>query len=154
MPAVRRTRTTELFWKLHGWLFRVSGGSLGGKLLGAPVLLLTTTGRKSGGRRTIPLMYMPHGDACVVIASNAGEPQHPAWWLNLKTEPTASIQRGRQVTPVVAREAEGKEREQLWSTWVARDPSYTVYEQRTSRRIPVVVLEPAGQRSGFPSRPL
>lgn len=103
MPAVRRTRTTELFWRFHGWLFRVSGGRLGSKLMGFPVLLLTTTGRKSGAPRTTPLLYMPLGDACVVIASNAGELVHPGWWLNLVADPTARIQRGSRTAPFVAR---------------------------------------------------
>ncbi len=142
MPAVRRTKTTETFWKLHAWLFRVSGGRVGAKLMGFPVLLLATTGRKSGERRTIPIMYMPQGEACVIIASNAGEPRHPAWWLNLEANPRAEIQRGREVMPVTAREAEGEERARLWSAWIARDSSYTIYQQRTTRRIPVVVLEP------------
>ena len=143
MPAVRRTRTMELLWRLHGWLFRVSGGRLGSKMTGFPVLLLTTTGRKSGAPRTTPLMYMPVGEACAVIASNAGEPGHPAWWLNLQANSRARVQRGARTIPVMAREADGEERTRLWSAWVAKDPSYEVYARRTSRKIPVVVLEPA-----------
>src|SRR5437867_11952998 len=100
MPAVRRTRAMVMVWSLHRWLYRVSGGRLGGTMMGMPVLLLTTTGRKSGEPRTSPLMYFPEGAVCVVIASNAGEPTHQAWWLNPQRNPRATIQRGAQVTAV------------------------------------------------------
>jgi len=142
MPAVRRTRSMELVWKIHRWLYRVSGGRVGGRMMGMPVLLLTTTGRKTGQPRTSPLMYFPDGDACVVIASNAGEPSHPAWWLNLRAEPCATIQRGSQVARVRAREAAGEERARLWVKLVELDRSYETYRQRTKRQIPVVLLEP------------
>jgi deazaflavin-dependent oxidoreductase (nitroreductase family) len=143
MPAVRRTRAMELFWQLHPWLYRVSGGRIGGKVLGMPVLLLTTKGRKTGATRTRALTYFPQGDASVVIASFAGEPRHPHWWLNLLAHPEAEIQRGSETTRVRAREAQGEERERLWKHVVATAPDYATYQQRTSRRIPVVVLEPA-----------
>ena len=142
MPAVRRTKLMELFWKFHSRLYRATGGRIGGTVIGMPVLLLTTVGRKTGQPRTNALTYMPEGDACVVIASNAGEPRHPAWWLNLQANPKASIQRGREATRVVAREAEEEERARLWEGIVQRESGYAVYAQRTSRRIPVVVLEP------------
>lgn len=144
--AVRRNRFTEAFWKLHGWLFRVSGGRIGGRVVGLPVLMLTTTGRKSGEPRSNVLTYLPEGDAAVVFASNAGEPKHPAWWLNLLADPHATVQRGHEVVPVVAREAEGEERERLWNAIVRAQDAYAEYARRTSRRIPVVVLEPTGGR--------
>lgn len=143
MPAVRRTRSMELVWKIHRWLYRTSGGRVGGRMMGMPVLLLTTTGRKTGEPRTSPLMYFPEGDACVVIASNAGEPQHPAWWLNLRADPHATMQRGREVARVRAREAAGEERSRLWAKLIQLDRSYETYRQRTTRQIPVVLLEPA-----------
>lgn len=142
MPAVKRTRTMEMVWRLHRWLYWVSGGRIGGTMMGMPVLLLTTTGRRSAAPRTSPLMYFPEGDACVVIASNAGEPKHPAWWLNLRQSPRATVQRGGEITPVVAREAQGDERARLWARLVGMEPSYETYRQRTTRQIPVVVLEP------------
>jgi deazaflavin-dependent oxidoreductase (nitroreductase family) len=142
MPALRRTKLMELVWKLHPWLYRVSGGRVGGSALGMPVLLLTTTGRKSGEPRTTALTYLTQGDACVVIASYAGEPRHPSWWLNLEAAPRAHVQRGSRVTPMRAREAEGEERERLWAEVVERESGYATYQERTSRRIPVVVLEP------------
>jgi len=145
MPAVRRTRTMEMVWSLHRRLYRVSGGRLGGTMMGMPVLLLTTTGRKSGEPRTSPLMYFPEGAVCVVIASNAGEPTHPAWWLNLRAHPDGQIQIGRRMLHVRAREAEGAERERLWSRVVHTYRGYAAYQARTSRRIPVAILEPIDQ---------
>ncbi len=143
MPAVRRTRLMELFWKVHPWIYRASRGRILGRMLGMPVLLLTTTGRKSGIDRTTPLMYLPKGERRVVIASYAGEPRHPAWFLNLKTNPRAKIQVRGERLAVIAREAEGEERARLWSEVVESESGYAEYERRTSRRIPVVVLEPA-----------
>ena len=142
MPAVRRTRAMEMVWRLHRLLYRVSGGRIGGRMMGMPVLLLTTTGRRSGAPRTSPLMYLQEGTASVVIASNAGEPRHPAWWLNLRENPRATVQRGAGITPVVAREVQGDERARLWAKLIAMEPSYETYRQRTTRQIPVVVLEP------------
>jgi F420H(2)-dependent quinone reductase len=144
MPAVRKTRLMQLFWRLHPKLYRATGGRVGGTAMGMPVLLLTTTGRRSGEPRTKALMYVPKGDAAVVVASYAGEPRHPDWWLNLQANPRARVQRGRKVTEMVAREADGEERERLWQEVVGIEPGYEVYAGRTARRIPVVVLEPAG----------
>jgi F420H(2)-dependent quinone reductase len=142
MPAVRRTKLIELFWKVHPWLYRVSGGRIGAKLAGMPVLLLTTMGRKSRAPRTKALLYVPKGDAYVVIASYAGEPRHPDWWLNLKADPRAEVQSGGRTIRVRAREADGPERQRLWNEVVARDTAFATYQERTTRRIPVVVLEP------------
>ncbi len=144
MAAFQRSKAVELFWKVHPWLYRISGGIIGSRVLGLPVLLLTTTGRKSGAARTRALTYFPRGETAVVVASYLGEPRHPDWWLNLQANPRATIQRRRQVTQVRAREAEGEERERLWREIVAQAGDYAEYQQRTSRRIPVVVLEPAG----------
>lgn len=140
--AVRRNAVTELFWKVHRFLYRVSGGRIGGRVVGMPVLMLTTKGRKSGEPRSSVLTYVPHGKAAVVYASNAGEPRHPAWWLNLLADPHATVQRGQEVIPVVAREADGDERAALWDEAVRINAGYAEYEKRTTRRIPVVVLEP------------
>ena len=140
--AVRRNAVTELFWKVHRFLFRVSGGRIGGRVIGMPVLMLTTKGRKTGEPRSNVLTYVPKGRASVVFASNAGEPRHPAWWLNLVADPHATVQRGREVVRVVAREAEGDERAALWNEAVHINAGYAEYEKRTTRRIPVVVLDP------------
>jgi deazaflavin-dependent oxidoreductase (nitroreductase family) len=132
----------ELFWRVHPLVYRATGGRSGGKVMGMPVLLLTTVGRRTGQPRTRALMYLARGDAAVVIASFAGEPRHPDWWMNLKKNPHAEVERGGRRTRVVAREADGAERESLWREIVATEASYAEYQRRTTRRIPVVVLEP------------
>ena len=128
---------------LHMWLYRVSGGKIGGGLRGAPVLLLTVTGRKSGKRRTTPLLYGLAGDALVLIASVGGAPKNPAWYVNLHGQSAdAEVQVRDGHVRVRARDAEGEERERLWAQMVGLYPAYADYQQKTTRRIPVVVLEP------------
>ena len=142
MPAVKKTKLMEFFWKIHPWLYEKSGGRIGGSAFGMPVLVLMTRGRKSGLLRKNTLMYVTEGDACVVIASNAGEPNHPAWYHNLKANPKVQILQGSKLTDVVARDAEGEERTALWKKIVETESGYAEYERRTSRKIPVVILEP------------
>ena len=144
--AVRRNAVTEAFWRVHRFLYRVSGGRIGGRIVGMPVLMLTTKGRKSGEPRTSVLTYLPKGRGAVVFASNAGEPKHPAWWLNLVADPHATVQIGAQLTRMIDRDADGHERRELWAELLRVNGSYGEYERRTTRRIPVVVLEPAPGR--------
>jgi F420H(2)-dependent quinone reductase len=128
---------------MHTKLYRLTGGKVGGKAGKAPVLLLTTTGRKSGQPRTSPLLYTRVGDnGYMVIASKGGAPQHPLWYLNLQANPLAEVTVGRETKQVRARTAEGEEREQLWRALADLFPGYDRYAQKTSRRIPVVVFEP------------
>ena len=103
--AAKRNFLVELFWRVHPNLYRWSAGRIGGSMMGLPVLLLTTKGRKTGQSRTNALMYLPRGKNCVVIASYLGEPRHPFWWLNLEAEPDATIQVGGTRHAVRAREA-------------------------------------------------
>ncbi len=140
--ALKRNKFVELFWKVHPWLYKTSGGRIGAKVVGMPVLLLTTTGRKSGLPRERALTYIPYGEGFAVIASYLGEPRHPDWYLNLKANPDAAVLANGRVVAVRAREAEGEERERLWRQAVAMNRDYEEYQRRTSRRIPVVVLEP------------
>jgi deazaflavin-dependent oxidoreductase (nitroreductase family) len=107
-----------------------------------PTLLLTTNGRTSGKLRTRPLIYGRSGDAYVVIASMGGAPQHPAWYLNAVATPDCQIQVRHDVIAVHARVAQGEERQRLWDQMVTVLPEYDEYQTRTSRQIPVVVLEP------------
>ena len=109
--------------------------------MGLPVLLLTTTGRRSGLPRTKALMYLPRDQNFVVIASVLGEPRHPFWWLNLEANPNAFVEIGSNRYPVRAYEAEGEEREKIWRELTDKAPAYNDYQAQTSRRIPVVVLE-------------
>lgn len=142
MAAARKSKAVELFWRAHLRLYRWTGGRVGGRLQGMPVLLLTAVGRKSGDRRTTPLTYLAEGDAYVVIASYLGEPRHPAWFLNLQAQPDVEVQVRGERRRVHAREAAGAERERLWSAAVATNPDYAEYQTRTERRIPIVVLDP------------
>jgi deazaflavin-dependent oxidoreductase (nitroreductase family) len=141
MAAITRNAIVELFWRVHPKLYRWSGGRIGGRIGNMPVLLLTTTGRKSGRTRTNALTYLPRGDDFVVIASVLGEPRHPHWWLNLAAHPDAVVRVGGAEHRVRARKAEGAEREALWRAVVEKTPDYDEYKARTSREIPVVVLE-------------
>jgi deazaflavin-dependent oxidoreductase (nitroreductase family) len=122
------------------WLYRRSGGKIGGKMFGVPVLLLTTTGRKSGRSWTVPLLYQTDGDGWVIIASNGGSARHPAWWLNLRSQPDASIEIGRETYQVKAVEAAGEERERLWRRMASAYKGYDGYARKTARQIPVVAL--------------
>jgi deazaflavin-dependent oxidoreductase (nitroreductase family) len=140
--ALTRNAAVELFWRLHPKLYRWTGGRVGGRVLGMPVLLLTTTGRRTGQARTTALTYLPRGSSFVVIASCLGEPRHPAWCLNLRANSEAEVQVMSDRIRMRAREAEGQEREGLWSEVVASAEDYRQYAERTERKIPVVILEP------------
>ncbi len=136
--------STALRWtgKLNVPLYRASGGRVGGRVAGSPVLLLTTTGRKSGQPRTAPVLYLADGERQIVIGSNAGHSNEPAWSLNLKANPEAEVEIGRNRRPVRARIAEGEERSELWRRVNDQYSGFDDYEARTDREIAVFVLEP------------
>ena len=135
---------TGLRWtgKLNVPLYRLSGGRIGGKVGRAPVLLLTTTGRKSGQQRTAPVVYLADGDNVVVINTNAGNAKVPAWSLNLKANPEGEVERGRKRYPVRARVAEGEERERLWRAHNEQYAGFDDYQEKLAREASVIVLEP------------
>lgn len=128
--------------KLNVPIYRATKGRLFGKVGRSPVLLLTTTGRRSGEARTAPVLYMRHGDDLVVIGSNAGNERVPAWSLNLKANPDAEVEVGGQRRLVKARVAEGEEREDLWKRVNEAYSGFDDYAERTSRDISVFVLQP------------
>jgi deazaflavin-dependent oxidoreductase (nitroreductase family) len=133
----------KLMSRVHRRLYRLSGGRAVGRVWDLSILLLTTTGRKTGTPRTTPLCYFPDGDDLVVVASNGGMDWFPAWWLNLMSEPHATVEIGRTRRAVVARQASPQERERLWATLTAIAPGYLEYERRTRREIPLGILQPA-----------
>jgi F420H(2)-dependent quinone reductase len=133
--------------KLHMFVYRVTGGRLGGRMVGAPVLLLTTTGRKTGKQRTSPLLYLEDGENLVIVASNGGAPRHPTWWLNLRADPEASVEIGNRKLRVRAEEASPEEKERLWTRLVAMYGPYESYRRRTDRDIPVGILRPAEEKA-------
>ena len=121
--------------------FRANGGKVGGNFQDAPLLLLHTTGAKTGQERVVPVVYQTVGDDFVVFASKAGAPTHPDWYRNLVADPRATIEVGTETIEVKARVAEGDERARIWSRQKELMPGFAEYEQKTSREIPVVVLE-------------
>jgi deazaflavin-dependent oxidoreductase (nitroreductase family) len=109
---------------------------------GTNLLLLTTTGRKSGRRRTVSVVYMPVEDGYVIIAANVGLDTHPGWYLNLKQNPAAQVQIGRAKIEVLAEEVAPEEREALWTMWIKTKPGYTRFQAKTARKFPILVLRP------------
>jgi deazaflavin-dependent oxidoreductase (nitroreductase family) len=124
--------------------FRANAGKVGGPFEGAPVLLLTSTGARSGERRTTPLMYMPDGGRMVIFASKGGAPTNPAWYHNLRANPSATVEVGTDTVEVDAAVTSGEEREQLFKRQAELYPQFAEYAEKTTREIPVVALSPAG----------
>ncbi|MER7366692.1 nitroreductase family deazaflavin-dependent oxidoreductase [Nonomuraea wenchangensis] len=122
--------------------FRANEGRVGGMFEGSPLLLLTTTGARSGRQVTTPVMYLPDGERYVIIASNAGADTHPAWYHNLRAHPVATVEVGTDTFQAKAVPVEGEERDQLYARMVAVAPGFADYERKTSRRIPVLALNP------------
>ncbi len=122
--------------------FRANGGETFGPFKGRPLLLLTTTGAKSGEQRTTPLVYTRDGSRIVVIASKGGAPKHPAWFLNVVANPKVTVELGTRKFSARASIPEGEERDRLYAAQAAEMPAFNEYQQKTARRIPVVALEP------------
>jgi deazaflavin-dependent oxidoreductase (nitroreductase family) len=122
--------------------FRANEGKVGGPFEGAPVLLLTSTGAKSGEQRTTPVVYQQDGERMVIFASKAGAPENPAWYHNLRANPTATVEVGPDTVEVEAVVTDGDERERLFSKQKQLMPTFADYEQKTERQIPVVALQP------------
>ena len=135
----------RLVGRVNAPLYRLSGGRVGGKLGKAPILLLTTTGRKSGQPRTAPVLYLADDDRFVVINTNAGNAKTPAWSLNLRANPEAEVEVGRKRVEVRARLAEGEERADLWRRHMEQYSGWDYYESKLDRDIGVFVLEPRGR---------
>jgi deazaflavin-dependent oxidoreductase (nitroreductase family) len=124
------------------WLYKVTGGKLGGTFRKAPVALLTTTGRKTGQPRVNPLLYMRDGDKVIVAASKIGSEKNPMWYLNLKANRKVQVQIKNEVLDLNARDANDEERERYWPPLVQMYPAYEDYQSWTDRVIPLVVCEP------------
>jgi deazaflavin-dependent oxidoreductase (nitroreductase family) len=127
---------------LYVALYRWSKGGVGGGLSGMPVLLLTTTGRKSGKSHTIPVMYLREGSNYIVTASNGGRDSHPAWWLNMQRNRQALIEVKDVRQSVVAEPVSPEERRRLWTQLVEQAPFFEDYQKRASRDIPMAILRP------------
>ncbi|WCN02484.1 nitroreductase/quinone reductase family protein [Streptomyces sp. M92] len=123
--------------------FRANGGKVGGPFEGGDLLLLTTTGARSGASRTTPLGYVRHGESLLVVGSNLGGPRHPGWYHNLLAHPVVRVEVGTSNFEALAVPAEGARRDELFAHVVRAVPGYGDYQRGTSRRLPVVVLERA-----------
>ena len=141
IASVSESPDDELFGAEHVRVYRETGGERGYRWRGTEILLLSTQGRSSGETRTTPLIERTDGDHWVVVASKGGTPENPSWYENLRADPEAEIQVQDQRIPVRARTAEGEERARLWQKMAEVWPAYDEYQRRTSREIPVVVLE-------------
>jgi deazaflavin-dependent oxidoreductase (nitroreductase family) len=133
------------FTALNVFLYRRTGGRIGGAIGNIrPIALVDHVGAKSGKKRTTPLVYTRDGDDVIIVGSQGGSPKTPSWVFNLRANPRTTIQIGGEKREVVAHEAAGAERERLWPMVVANYADFAVYQDRTERKIPVMVLTPAG----------
>ncbi len=130
-----------LFGPEHVKRYVETNGEEGHEWQGTTTLILTTTGRKSGEERSTPLIYRPHGDDYVVVASKGGAPAHPAWYLNLSEHPDVTVQVKADRFPATARTATAAERPELWELMAETWPQYDDYQKKTDREIPLVVLQ-------------
>lgn len=137
-----RDATARRLSSLHTFLFRASGGRIGHRLIDNDMLLLTTTGHRSGSRHTVPLLYLSSGAMLVVIASWGGRPDHPHWYQNLLHDPRATVELRGEAYDVVARTATREEKEKWWPRITEAYAGYSTYQARTERDIPVVFLDP------------
>jgi deazaflavin-dependent oxidoreductase (nitroreductase family) len=128
--------------RANKWLYRLSGGWLGTSFFGAPVMFLTTTGRKSGEPRTVPLLCLAEGDTLVTVASKGGMSHHPLWYRNLAADGRVEVEFQGTKRPMTARTATPDEKRAWWPKLVQMYPDYANYQARTERDIPVVILTP------------
>lgn len=141
-PGSKLNQIVRLMHAANVGAYRLSGGRVGGRTAGMPVLLLETIGRRSRKRRTVPVLYVREGDGFVVVGSRAGSEMAPAWYLNVREQAETLIQVGPDRHLVSVREAHGPERDELFARMVAAYDGFADYQSRTSRTIPVLVLSP------------
>jgi F420H(2)-dependent quinone reductase len=148
-PRSIGARLFNLMTRVHVEAYRRTGGRVGNRWQGAPILLLEHVGRKSGNRRTTPLLYLEDGDDLVIVGSRGGSDAPPAWWLNLEANPDVAVQVGSEHRSVKARTAGPEERRRLWPQVVEMYSDYENYQKRTDREIPLVILSRSdGARGG------
>lgn len=136
------------FMRLQIFMYRRSRGKTFGRVRGMPVLLLTTVGRKTGKPRVTPVMYIRDGDNYVITASYAGLGKHPGWFFNLMSNPQTTIEVNGMTNGVTAHQASPTEKDRLWKQLVEQAPFFEGYRKKTTRDIPMVILQPAGGLSG------
>jgi deazaflavin-dependent oxidoreductase (nitroreductase family) len=129
--------------RIHRWFYQLFGGRFVASAGTSEILLLTTLGRHSGEKRVTPLLYVVEPRSFVIVASNGGQEKPPGWWFNLQAEPKAHVQCGTEHFDVVGREANEAELEALWPKLMASYEFFDDYQDRTDRKIPVVILDRA-----------
>jgi deazaflavin-dependent oxidoreductase (nitroreductase family) len=139
---------TRMVGTLHRNAYRLSRGRIGGRRHKAPVLLLTTTGRRTGQSRTWPVVYLDDGDRYLIVASNAGSDRHPAWYLNLLDQPEVEVEVGGRREARVAEPLTVEDKERAWPRLVAMQPGFDSYRRKTGRSIPVIALTVPPRPSG------
>lgn len=145
-PQQERTASVvvKIMSAVNVWIFRLTGGRLGNKFLrGAPVCLVTVTGRKSGRALTVPLIHITDGADVVVVASKGGMSQHPLWYHNMIAHPRVEVETPDAKRTMIARQATSAEKARLWPMACAIYPDYADYQARTTRDIPLMILSPA-----------
>jgi deazaflavin-dependent oxidoreductase (nitroreductase family) len=144
MPAVRLNPRLRAMWKIHRFVLRATRGRVGSRIGNLKVLLLETTGNKSGQLRSVGLSHLERNGRYFVVASYAGEDRDPAWAKNLRAQPKATVTVAGRSFPVVAHVLEGGERDAVFARFVEADAAYGEYTERTAREIPVFELRPEG----------
>ena len=128
---------------INTWLYRISGGRIGGKwMYGAPVMLMTTVGRRSGQPRTVPLLYLRDGERVIIVGSQGGMSKDPLWVGNIAANPDVEIEIGSERRSMRARRGSAEEKARYWPDLCRMYPDYADYQKRTTRDIPVLILEP------------
>jgi deazaflavin-dependent oxidoreductase (nitroreductase family) len=141
-PYLAHRPGSALATRAHAWVVRRTGGRIGGRALGAEILVLRTVGRRSGQRRDAPVFFVPHGEGFAVVASNGASTRPPAWWFNLQSHPDADALVRRRTHPVRARAATEGEVAELWPQLVELYSGYEHYRSIARRQLPVVILAP------------
>lgn len=137
-----KDRNVRRLSRFHRAVFKATGGRVGRRLVDNDILLLTTTGRRTGQNHSVPLLYLEAGEVTVVIASYGGRDRHPEWYLNLLEQPAVRVHKVGDVFNAYARTVGSDERAEWWPRIVSAYDGYAAYQKRTDRQIPVVVLEP------------
>ncbi len=131
----------KFFTRVNVFVYKLTGGKVMNKLGGMPIVLIEMTGAKSGARRTIPLMYVPHESGFLLVASQGGAPRHPVWYYNLKAHPDVKVTFEGKTQPMTARQLSSEEKAEVWPTCCEYYPPYQEYQDFTDRDIPVFLCE-------------
>ena len=142
MTGVAPHWVVRIFTRVNVWLYRLSGGRLMSRYGGAPICMVTMTGARSGKQRTVPLMYIPHGENIILVASLGGAPKNPFWYYNLIAHPDVEVKQGGKHRKLRARLADSTEKAELWPICVQRYAAYADYQKNTARDIPIFICEP------------